>query len=175
MGRKGGMEALWNKSRDQVKLKPVKDRLRCLMDQMSAQHLSESCHLTPTERLNRNYSSMVIYHEKILGMPPLDLPETLWKRPDVNLIFQTFQVLSQKDRNTLSARITLCRTTGPLAVCQSSLFVENTFHNEIQLLPNILKMGKCKTERKLPFHSTSKKHSVWYLQEPCPQCSNISK
>lgn len=58
-----------------------------LMDQMSAQHLPESRHLTPTERLQRNCSSMALYYEKILGTPPLDLPETLWKWPDANLVF----------------------------------------------------------------------------------------
>lgn len=58
-----------------------------LMDQMSAQHLPESRHLTPTERLQRNCSSMALYYEKILGAPPLDLPETLWKWPDANLVF----------------------------------------------------------------------------------------
>lgn len=116
---------------------------------------TRSCHLTPTERLNRNHSSMGIYYEKTLGMPPLDLPETLWKQPDANLVFQALQVLSQKDRNMLSAPITLCRATvspeGAQAVCQSSLFVENTFHNEIQLQTNILKNGKVQDWKKMTF------------------------
>lgn len=132
-------EGLWNKHSDHVKLRPVKGRLTCLTDWISAQHQTESYHLKPTETSQRNYFCMAIYYERILGAPPPSLPERLWKWPEVNLVFQTFQ---EGYKYVTRLYHSLQDDRAPWR-CPSSVSIqpvcENwwfTFHKEIQLQSN---------------------------------------